>query len=497
MSLTSHRSTTTALPLKADRIKCACTKTTITRFCLGCDKVFCTDCFKNHRDIYRRREEHAIDDSDLLVQIFAENSQRRSNGNSYNPAATRDDLKRLHLEVRQKIDQVFEHAFKELRGTLDARHDELISSVSPIVIDSMSSIKTVEDLKKDLLVHTKSIRKTLEEVEEDARSKKIATTVTIINRFTEIDLSKVVEIRQGLARRISTALPNRAITDRQKKSQKIALKYHNLTRKAQCRIEDMGDGQALAASDNLVIYFSNNNIIMFEPNAEYRVIIPMAQEHDVLPSVVDICWVSTCRIFLMITENYAYEINPQTKHLDLISHMTAPEDDSFVSCTAFENRLILAFQGDTSLYEWKGSSVHEWQEVKKWRLHVPGCDVSKANIRHVRFSNSGDRIGCALRKDKRSDLFIVCDSSKMELLFNVTVPARPCCGFICMPNDDWFFAVKQWHVLFRIAKDGSSVDPLSIGKPGEITIQRIALVGDTTVVMRTLRTVQLFNLLED
>lgn len=492
MTTRPHPTTTTALPVDVPQRKCSCSLSVVRRVCTGCYVFFCVECYVNHRRELSTKFGYIVTENDLLVEVIRPLQSVDTNVRCFNPVTLRNSIYDARDRCQAGENRAVVHAMKELRKILDERYDRVLERTTPITAD-FESIKNTQSYITAHLDHYKEeMRRKNDELDRRDRG----TFVSITDNIAGVDWNHLIEVR-AVSRQGSVSSQIDRLTIRESgllPSAPITLDYTSLSRRPFRRIDKQQEGRVLAASDHLLIYVCQDELVIIAPDAEYRIIIPMSKIDGVALEIVDICWSSSAGAFIILTEHCAYELSPHLKRLKLLEKIQAPNGLSFRSCTCYDQILLISYEGTCLLDEWRGTGDQEWTHAKQWNWTSTEAQSHRV-IRYVRFSRNGSTVGCMFSNNPKSDLFEIHDSKTMNRVSQVIIPAKPCCGFVWMPDGRWLVAIRDWHIFFLVNKDGLSVESVPFAEPGKITVQNIALVAFTIVVIRSQRTLVLFDLL--
>ncbi|CAF3732039.1 unnamed protein product [Rotaria socialis] len=479
----AHKSTASALTVCIPRSKCSCSQAKeITHVCLGCYEGFCSKCYKEHRRQISSVVECDINANDMIVQAIHSSVLEYGGDRGFNPVKLRDQINAFHDNMILAVNDSTRQALCSLRKLIDERNDILIDLVEPITeLGSMEDVKSYVERNQQRIVA--ELRARNDRIEQTSSS----SVRVSVHCAPATDWDHLIELEQSEQNGKWGVVGPVSIDD---------LHFERLIQGHEPikRIDNQKIGRAIAASDRHVIFVRNNDeLSIVECNRDYQTIIPMPRGKnvsDALVEVLDICWLSSQSVFILLSEAQIFKFDPSSKTPRLVSEIRPPGGRLFASCTSSRNTLLLSFTGEGScLQEWSPS---DWTLRNQWNAPI-SCRKDQ-KIRSIRFSQSGSRLGVTLSNDRKSDYFEVRDANTMQCVWSKRIPAMPCLGPISLPNDKWLVGVRAYHLLFLLDSNGE-VKSIQLTSAGKSSLQNITMLKQSIIVMRTAETVIFFDLL--
>ncbi|CAF4666592.1 unnamed protein product [Rotaria socialis] len=431
----AHKSTASALTVCIPRSKCSCSQAKeITHVCLGCYEGFCSKCYKEHRRQISSVVECDINANDMIVQAIHSSVLEYGGDRGFNPVKLRDQINAFHDNMILAVNDSTRQALCSLRKLIDERNDILIDLVEPITeLGSMEDVKSYVERNQQRIVA--ELRARNDRIEQTSSS----SVRVSVHCAPATDWDHLIELEQSEQNGKWGVVGPVSIDD---------LHFERLIQGHEPikRIDNQKIGRAIAASDRHVIFVRNNDeLSIVECNRDYQTIIPMPRGKnvsDALVEVLDICWLSSQSVFILLSEAQIFKFDPSSKTPRLVSEIRPPGGRLFASCTSSRNTLLLSFTGEGScLQEWSPS---DWTLRNQWNAPI-SCRKDQ-KIRSIRFSQSGSRLGVTLSNDRKSDYFEVRDANTMQCVWSKRIPAMPCLGPISLPNDKWH-NLKEGQIL--------------------------------------------------
>ncbi|CAF1633446.1 unnamed protein product, partial [Rotaria magnacalcarata] len=230
---------------------------------------------------------------------------------------------------------------------------------------------------------------------------------------------------------------------------------------------------AMAASNNFLVVFTDNDISMFNVHfceKKYN------KWND--GSIVDICFCSSDIGFVLLTVSNVFIFSARNHNHINVATIQPFEDKTFSNCTSNGKSLLIS-------YRIPGTPIDEidtstWKLKKRWKSpNICNCDEY---ISRLRYSLDFSEIGIIVYLRPRIR-FQLCDSN-MNTLRSMSVGDTGCCGFTAMPQSSWL--LSDGHFLYVIDRNGT-LSRIERQNPhgAYYDTGNVAFFPDKTVVIRS------------
>lgn len=481
-----HGTSVCCLPLRIQNLTCSCpNRSEAIRLCLGCYRHYCLSCFKEHRRQISAQLGHIIHESDLVLQVILLTSEQHDENTVFNPVQLRKNIDDFHDKLINEVKHTTRRALQSLRGLMDERSDHLVSRIKPITTSQLQSWK---DFKNYISAHWERYREELRAANDHLEEELNTTILVSMDRARDIDWRHLIEL-QHVRKRGSKRNPPIGIM-KEAHFEHLA-KVHQPFKS----IENQERGNAIAASDHLIIYARNDDeVCIVEAHAGYTTIIPLLDDID--PSerpadIVDLCWSSTTGVFIVLTHTQLLTLSPNRKIPTLVPDIRPPDRCSFCNCTCSGDKFLLSYRKgkNSSIQEW---SVTDWRQTRCWSPSEV-CDEGQ-NILCMRITLNGSFIGMTLTSTKKADRFEVRNVDTMICVWSRDIPATNSIGIVPFTEAIWIVGAFCHHKLFLLDKNKELIQEIIMTDPLKSSLRGITLVDQGTVVIRTAKTVIFFDL---
>ncbi|CAF2253228.1 unnamed protein product [Rotaria magnacalcarata] len=478
-----HAPTNLALPIQVPSLKCdTCAQNDATALCIGCYGSFCFDCFIKHRKKISEDFGKLIYNHDLFVTLFEVNSSSASATTATESTKKLDPLRVLaeidswEEDLRTKLERMANEARQYVKARVDDRYDEIFRSYPAI----KQNLRTKEEAKRHIEATLPTIKKNLCEINDTIES--LPGTMSLNFQSEEIDLKKAAKVISTRNPSGTSGVNRRAITTGTMKM-KASLNFNNLGQPPFKKIERLGGGMAIGASDKFIVYRNDNDLCMIELTKEYCIAIP-------LKGVNDICWCAEFDYFVILTEKQVFTFDPNTRELYHISEIKLSTKGEFWRCTyaGNTNTLLLCYwsRGGSPIEEWKLSSP---ARTKLWQV-PQSCEETEI-IQCMRVSLNGSCVALTINNGEQ-DYFILRDRD-MKQIHQIPLRITDCFSFVSLPNSTWLLSILGYHKLFLIASN-YNLSKIQQTDPDKASTRGIAMLGDNIVAERTASTICFFKL---
>lgn len=481
-----HRTSVCSLPLRIQNLTCSCpNRREAVRLCLGCYRHYCLTCFKEHRRQISVQFGHIIHESDLVLQVILLTSEQHDENTVFNPVQIRKDIDDFHDKLINEVKHTTLRALQSLRGLMNERSDLIISRINPITASQLNSWK---DFENYINAHWDRFREELRAANDRVEEELNTTPLVSMDRARDIDWRHLIEL-QHVQKRGSKRNP--AIGIMKEAHFEHLAKGHQQFKS----IENQERGNAIAASDHLIIYARNDDeVCIVEAHAGYTTIIPLLDNRDPSKSsvdIVDLCWSSTASVFIIMTHTQLFMLSPNRKIPTHIPNIRLPDRCSFCNCTCSGDRFLLSYRKgkSSSVQEW---TVTDWQQKRCW--DPPEACEEGQNILCMRITSNGSFIGMTLTATKKADRFEVRNVATMVCVWSRDIPATNSIGIIPFNETIWIVGAFCHHKLFLLDKNKQHIEEIIMTDPLKSSLRGMALVDQGTVVLRTAKTVIFFDL---
>ncbi|CAF0964244.1 unnamed protein product [Didymodactylos carnosus] len=444
-----------ALPVQLSDFKCdTCKAAAATALCIGCYGCYCVDCFPKHRQKISKDFGNTVYEDPLFEALFKTNSSQATTTGPSSSAATPstkkfdplDILRQIDLwkeDVDTRVETTVQAVRQSLNSHIDNRYDAIFSNYQPIT----KNLRTKEEARRYIESTISSIEDRLCEINNDIE--KASNTPSLRFKAEEIDLKNCIKLTSTINRSDSkkrSASPHSSITE-------SPLDFFSLGRPPSKRVEHLGDGMAIGASDKFIMYTTNDDLCVIELSKTYRIVTSLPAE-----DVADISWCEEADYFAILTKQHVYTFNPNTKELDYIDEIQLSSKGEFWRCTYAGNTSTLLL-----CYSSRGSPIEEWKlnspkRTNSWQT-PQSCD-KKEFIQCIRVSLNGSNIGLTISSGKE-DYFVIRDRA-MNQIHQIPLRVADCISFVSLLNNTWLLSVLHYHKMFEIK--GSNYELIKIAQ---------------------------------
>jgi hypothetical protein len=427
---------------------------------------------------------HIIHDSDLVLQAILLTLDRDARRYIFNPVRLRNEIDDCHDKLINEVKHATRRALQSLRGLMDERSDYLVKKINPI---TASHLSTWREFKNYIETHLNDFREELRVANDRLEQQSTKTVVVSIDRLHDVNWRSLIELQEI---RQTARDKQQSIGIIETPHFEHLVKGHNPFKS----IEDQGVGNAIGASDHLVIFArGGNELCIVEAHADYRTIIPLSRDIDPAVTSVDIadlCWSSATGIFIVLTRTQLFTLSPNRKIPIVIPNVRPTDNRLFCSCACNGDKFLLCYTDPgSSLEEW---CTTNWRQGRCW--NSPQSCNEREKIMCIRFTQSGTFMGITLDVTSMMTRFEVRDPQTMSCVWSREILAPSCIGIISFTDTVWLIGVFNYHKIYLVDKSDNRVQEIKMTSPSKSSLRGMTLVDQGTVVVRTAKTVIFFDL---
>ena len=238
---------------------------------------------------------------------------------------------------------------------------------------------------------------------------------------------------------------------------------------------------SIACSDKYILVKQSPNLCLFDKQLNIVKEIPWAYEH------VDICWSSTLRQFILVTEKVIFTFDENT--MTLSQCPISLNDEKDWSCGACSDTSLYLSIGDTSasLYEYTLQPTIKF--VKEWQLFA----LHPTHEGILTFTYANGKLALIISNihifQRRLDLR---SSTTLERLWSIPLEAiAHCCS---INNDQWIIMELLRPRLLHISSDGKILQTYNVKTTSTDIIWNAIQLDKDTIATFTMETLDLHKL---
>ncbi|CAF4230642.1 unnamed protein product, partial [Rotaria sp. Silwood2] len=341
-----HEPITLALPIQESNSKCYnCQVKDAAAVCIGCYDSFCIDCIAAHRQKTLNDFGETIYDSDLFQALFRPSMPDKTVATStlkLDPFSIKRKIDKWEEDLRSKVEMIANTARSDLYARIHDRYETIFKRYSPIREKNFDREKARRYIEQKL----PSIKENLcgiNSVIEDLPGTKSIRFES--DKIDLVDKMKIVTIDD----RASRANPKSRPQTGHSETELNLLEINKLSQAPFKKIENLGNGRAIGASDKFIVYTDDNDLCMIELSKPYRVVIP-------LQGVRDVCWCPEADYFIALTKKHVHILNPNTNELHPVDKIKLSSEGELWRCTYASDSGTLLL-----CYSQRGSPIEEWK----------------------------------------------------------------------------------------------------------------------------------------